>query len=115
MLLEVVLNKFKRKKVLNTSTDLKNALHIIEISTDPGFLEGLGIIEKRGDELTDICEEHYRTSKNVVECMEKVSKHCKHANELYFCCMIITCNQERMLNMKKMQTALDNMFKKKND
>jgi len=91
---------FHRPKYIVAEVDKTNALHVVEIERDGDLLSGLGMTKERAEELENLAEKVYNESNNVVEVMEKVSKHCKHANELYFVSMVITTEHNRGMSMK---------------
>ena len=111
---QFLLNLFKSSKKLDTSVELGNALHIIEIDNEVSTVfAGLGITEARTKELQDICKKEYETQNNIVAVMELVSKQCKHTNELALCIVMITISHEENIKRNQMRDMLDQIFKRK--
>jgi hypothetical protein len=73
--------------------------HVIEVDKDTSsIVEGLGITPEREKELVDLSIETYKNTKNLVECIAAVSKHTKHANELFFVSYVLSGFHQQMNN-----------------
>lgn len=84
---------FHRPILLVVNTDKSNCLHVLELNNDPegnSLTDGLGITEKRKDELVKAINLAFVTSDNLVQAAAVVSKECAHANELFFVSCVLT-------------------------
>lgn len=97
---------FMRKLVVKTNTT--NHLHVKEVNLNAeGIVDALGMTRERAIEIAKIVFDEYPKHKNVVAAMENMSKHCKHANELYF----MTVSVEKLHSQQAAMTALGSIFK----
>jgi hypothetical protein len=90
---------FIKKIVLVSSinADGSNSCQIWEVERgSDDIVEALGIFEERSIELSNLCHKTVQNCTDVVSAMVIISKECKHANELYFCSMIVTKIQLEM-------------------
>lgn len=73
----------------------------------------LGITEEREDQLEEIIKKVYHVEDSTItDNLVDISKHCKHANELAFCCFHIGANvgKNRALNKISEEGGLSSML-----
>lgn len=88
---KLLIKWFKLKPELVVQLNEHNKLHIVEVEKETSsIVEGLGLTREKEEELGNMAMECYRSTNNVVACMEKASKFCKHPNELFFVSYIIS-------------------------
>ena len=75
------------------------SVRVVEIDeTAKTINEGLGITEKRCEEIAKVVFESEKKETNIVKIMECVSLECKHPNELAFAIYVLARNQSRQDN-----------------
>lgn len=63
----------------------------------------LGISEEREDELEEIIKEIYHVEDSTItDNFVEISKHCKHANELAFCCFHVGAHTGKNRTLSKL-------------
>lgn len=80
---------FTRKLVVINTVETQ--YHVIEVDKDcNSLIQGLGMDEAHAKKLERITKMAFAEYPNIIAAMAEVSKHCKHANELCFCSIILT-------------------------
>jgi len=69
--------------------------------------DALGITNERAKELADLCIDAYETCDNSAQAGSKVSKQCKHPNELFFAAQMLA----EILIKERMHEAKDRLLK----
>lgn len=88
---KLLIKWFKLKPELVVQLNEHNKLHIVEVDKETSsIVEGLGLTTEKEIELGDIAMECYSSTNNIVACMAKASKFCKHPNELFFVSYVIS-------------------------
>lgn len=86
---EAIKKLFTRKLVVINTVETQ--LHVVEVDKDCNSLtQGLGMDEERVQVLERLVNVAFATNNNSIAAIAEVSKHCKHANELFFCSTILT-------------------------
>ena len=89
---------FKRPKVINFVTPVENKLHVVSIFEDESIFVCLGISKERAGILADKVTESFKTEISVISIIEKLSKECTHANELFWVSYLIRIKVEQHEN-----------------
>lgn len=111
-----LLNQFEKVKdkfkYLDPKKEFGGKLEVHEINEEAEDLrDALGITRDRCKELQDSCIDAYESSNNSAEAGAKISKSCRHPNELFFCAQVLAelVIKERMHEAKdKLLNALRN-------
>jgi len=94
-------------KYLNPEKVFGGKCEVHEINSEAEDIrDALGITSERANKLADICIDARKTCRNSAEAGSKVSKECKHPNELFFCAQMLA----EMLIKERMHEAKEKLM-----